>query len=121
MITHVLDSNLLILHLAGSEKLSFSRGTVAVSTVTVFEVLRYPGMTSEEEIALRELLLLCRTVSVSQAIAERAALIARTHPTIGSVDLLIAATALELDVPIVTKNRRHFKGITGLQIMATLP
>jgi len=120
MITHVLDSNLFILHLAGSKNLSFQRGTVAVSTLTVFELLRFPGMTQEEEDALRELLLLCRTVSVSPTIAERAAMIARTHAKIGSVDLLIASTALELDVPLVTKNKRHFKGIAGLEVLEHL-
>lgn len=120
MITHVLDSNLLILHLAGNRELLFPAGTVAVSTLTVFEVLRLPGMSNEEETALRELLLLCRPVSVSPAIAERAALLSRTSPTNRPIDLLIAATALELDVPLVTKNRRHFKSIPGLNVVEKL-
>ena len=120
MISHVLDSNMLILHLAGSEKLSFASGDVAVSTLTTFEVLRLPGMSSNEDIAMRELLLLCRQVSVSPAIAEQAALLARTQPKQRPIDLLIAATALELDVPLVTKNRRHFKDIPGLEVVESL-
>ena len=121
MITHVLDSNMLILHLAGRERLSFSSGSVAVSTLTVFEVLRLPGMSPNEETSMRELLLLCRSVSVSPAIAERAALIARVQPNHRPIDLLIAATAIELDVPLVTKNRRHFKSIPGLEVLEHLP
>lgn len=36
---------------------------------------------------------------------------------VGDADILIAATALENNLPIVTNNERHFKRITGLQVL----
>ncbi len=36
---------------------------------------------------------------------------------IGDADILIAATALENNLPIVTNNESHFNRITGLQIL----
>jgi hypothetical protein len=36
--------------------------------------------------------------------------------TIGDFDLLIAATALQYDLTLLTNNRRHFERVEGLRI-----
>ncbi len=36
---------------------------------------------------------------------------------VGDADILIAATALENNLPVITNNERHFERITGLQIL----
>lgn len=40
----------------------------------------------------------------------------RTGQIIGDMDLLIAATALQYDLTLLTNNRRHFERIEGLRI-----
>ena len=85
----------------------------------MFELLQYPGISTREEQHIKSLLNICMRVPVSDAIAERAAFLARTH-RIGVADLLIAATALELGVPLFTKNIRDFKKIPELETMTSL-
>lgn len=51
MLRVLLDTNTIILHLAGTRPLSFSSFEAAVSVVTVFELLQYPGMTDAEIVA----------------------------------------------------------------------
>jgi hypothetical protein len=41
----------------------------------------------------------------------------RQEKKMGLADALIAATALEYDLPLVTRNRDDFKHIEGLQII----
>jgi len=57
---------------------------------------------------------------VNQAIAERAAAVAallrRKGRPADAVDPFIAATALDLDIPVVTRNLRHFEAIDGLVV-----
>lgn len=52
-------------------------------------------------------------VSVDQHIARHAGELGRTRAT-KLPDLLIAATALELGMPLVTRNVRDFRDIPGL-------
>ena len=40
----------------------------------------------------------------------------RAGAIIGDMDLLIAATALQCDLTLLTNNRRHFERIEGLRI-----
>lgn len=37
---------------------------------------------------------------------------------LGAMDGWIAATALTLDVPVITNNRRHFQGLPGLKVIS---
>ncbi len=111
----LLDTNVIILHLSGKRPLSFSFGDVAVSAVTVFELLQYPGMSPEEDEGLRSLLRACEIEIIGRSTAERAALLARTYKG-DAFDLLIAATAIENRLPLLTYNTRHFKRIPGLQL-----
>lgn len=110
---YLLDTNILILQLSGVLDFAFPPFTVSVSTLTVYELLRYPALSSTEEKRIRKLLDLCERIDVTEAIAERAAQFARSHRK-GSIDLLIAATAIELDAILITKNIKDFRGIAGL-------
>jgi tRNA(fMet)-specific endonuclease VapC len=47
--------------------------------------------------------------------------LARAGRTLAMADSWIAATALVLDIPLVTHNRRHFEGITGLTVISETP
>ena len=61
---------------------------------------------------------LFQRVSVHESIAARAGALLREHGGSGLAlaDALIASTALSLRVPLVTRNRRQYAGIRGLEV-----
>ena len=87
------------------------------SEVTRLEVLA--GMRDHEELATRSLLSIVTWHPVDAAVAERAGALGRTwlpsHGGIDSADLAIAATCMEIDATLVTKNVRHFPMFGDLQ------
>lgn len=112
----VLDTNVIIRHVAGFEPIALPAFTAAVSTITVFELLRFPGMSEIEQSAVEAALSVCLQFPVSALIGRRAALLSKTRPKMKALDLLIAATALELQAPLITQNVRDFKGIPDLKV-----
>jgi predicted nucleic acid-binding protein len=88
---------------------SLERRLVA-SEVTRAELIR--GLRSSERGAAERLFAGLRWVGVTESIARRAGELGRTwrtsHPGIATIDLIIAATALELDAELATANVRHF-------------
>jgi tRNA(fMet)-specific endonuclease VapC len=56
------------------------------------------------------------TVGIAETFAATRAALRQQGLLIPDMDLLIAATALEHDLTLVTRNQRHFARIPGLQI-----
>lgn len=60
-------------------------------------------------------------IPVNAEVSVRTALIAaaldRKGRPVGALDPFIAATALVLGCPVVTRNARHFKAVEGLQVI----
>lgn len=87
------------------------------SEVTRVEVLR--GLRSEERRPVERLFQQLRWVPVDEAIAEAAGefgrRLRRGHSGIGVADLIIAATAEQLGLPLATTNVRHFPMFKGLR------
>lgn len=85
-------------------------GQVHGSEITRLEVLS--GMRESERAGTRALLDILIWHEVDQEIAEMAGELGRTwlpsHRGIDSADLCIAATAIWLDVPLLTRNVKHF-------------
>jgi predicted nucleic acid-binding protein len=97
-------------------------GLLAVSTVTHLEI--YRGMKAGEEEATNAFLDGLLSISVDVPIARRAGkLLGTLRPkgvTVGIADAIIAATALGLNVPLLTNNVEHYpfpnlKVIRGLE------
>ncbi|MBI4276662.1 type II toxin-antitoxin system VapC family toxin [Candidatus Uhrbacteria bacterium] len=122
---YLLDTNILLLYLHGSDGTidplfrEFSEGNLELlcTVISEFELLRYPHMTPDEESAIVALLSTMRILSVDRHIATTAALLSRRFRR-SAFDLLIAATALVEDIPLVTRNVRDFRGIEGLRVVA---
>lgn len=114
----LLDTNIIILHSSNQEPINPQGLLPTVSTLTVFELLQYSKLTPPEERAIRAILRQCFIEPVTVAIAERAAILGRKY-RIGPIDLLLAATALELSLTFVTKNIKDFRKIPGLVIQET--
>jgi len=102
---------------------SFQTAELVVSTITVAE-LRYGAAKSrypDKNAAALEVFLLpfdVKPFTSEAALAYgwvRADLEARGEP-IGSLDTLLAAHALALQVPVVTHNTREFRRVRGLRV-----
>lgn len=115
----LLDTNILINHLGDIEPLPDSHDEFLISVLTEFELLRFPGLSIQEERQIRAFIQTLRVVPVTETIAIRAAELGRIH-RIGSVDLLLAATALILEMPFITKNIRDFRKISQLKIQTKI-
>jgi toxin FitB len=106
----LVDTDVLIDHFRGQRKLD---GTgFAISVVTRCEL--FAGRNANED-SLRKTLALFDEVDVSPQVAERAGQIRRATG-IAVPDALIAATALQHGMAIMTRNVRHFKRVPGLEL-----
>lgn len=117
----VCDSTVLVDFLRGRPEAQRYLGALAsaprCSEVTRVEILR--GVRSGERSPAVRLLAACEWIPVGTTIATRAGELGRrfrsSHPGVGIVDLIVAATALELDAELATSNVKHFPMFPGLQ------
>ena len=106
-----------------------SQEDVATSIVTYEEQLRgrlavIRRATSPERLAvaylrlreMHEFFRAIRLVDFDANAAEIYASLRRTHRSLGTLDLRIAATALAIGATLVTRNRRDFEAIPGLSL-----
>jgi predicted nucleic acid-binding protein len=107
----LLDTDVLIDVLRGARRLTVTGHRVAYSVITRAEL--FSGRAKDEE-DFRILLSPFRELDVNAAIAEHAGRLARSR--VDMSDALIAATALEHGLELVTRNVRDFKGISGLRV-----
>lgn len=113
----LLDTNVVIEHLkVGS--LSNTRDEIdfAISVITEAELFQLAGMAKMEESSIEKFLAITRCLSIDSAIARRAALLAKTRNA-ALPDLLIAATAIEWNMPLLTRNVKDFKKLPGLELL----
>ncbi|MFA5945577.1 MAG: PIN domain-containing protein [Patescibacteria group bacterium] len=76
------------------------------------------GISDVEELAVNKFLQETKIYSVDSRIARTAASLGKTRKT-DLPDLLIAATALEYGLPLITRNLRDFKNIPDLIVRST--
>ncbi|MDO8563046.1 MAG: type II toxin-antitoxin system VapC family toxin [Candidatus Limnocylindria bacterium] len=108
----LLDSDVLIDSLRGERLLRIER-PASYSVVTRCEIFAGSGV--NEDLA-RLLLDALREIAVDRAIAERAGRL-RRGSRMRTPDALIAATALEHGLALVTRNRRDFERVNGLRVL----
>ena len=117
----LLDSDVLVDYLRGLPAAGRYVDGLAVtptcSEMTRVEVLR--GMRSHERRATERFLATIRWVGVDAEISTLAGELGRrfrrSHGALGVADLLIAASAERLRVPLATLNVRHFPMFEGLE------
>ena len=107
----LLDTDVFIDVLRGARRLVVTGHRVAYSVITRAEL--FSGRAKDEE-DVRILLSPFRELDIDAAIAERAGRLARSR--VDMSDALIAATALEYGLELVTRNVRDFSGIPGLRV-----
>ncbi|MEX0992822.1 MAG: type II toxin-antitoxin system VapC family toxin [Solirubrobacterales bacterium] len=120
----VVDTSILIDHLRGvdaARKLLSDAGRarrgVAASVLTKTELI--VGAHRDDERRIQQLFAQVYWVPVVETLADQAgSLVARfkkSHRGIELVDYVIAATAIALDAPLLTRNVKHFPMFEGLQ------
>jgi predicted nucleic acid-binding protein len=107
----LVDSDVVIDHIRGARALPSY--PLAYSVITRCEL--FAGR--EEPQLLRRLLAPMLEIDVDATIAERGGALKRVSQ-LQTPDALIAATALEHELPLMTRNRRHFGRVTGLDLRA---
>jgi predicted nucleic acid-binding protein len=108
----LVDSDVLADHLRGHRRFLAGRDEVNVSTITRAEL--FAGRSTEES-RVRRLLAAMTEIPVDTAIAERGGRLRRVA-TVRLPDALIAATAIEHGLTLVTRNPRDFGSVRGLRI-----
>ena len=119
-----INSNIVIAYLAGEESVERQLSLwkeegrpLFLSTIAEAEVLGFPDFTSEERertahfMAEQFVPMVC-----DRAIAYRAGVLRGTI-NIKLPDALIAATALVTGTPLVTRNLKDFKNVSGLEVV----
>src|SRR5436190_14419706 len=127
--THLLDTDTCI-HLLRGHPLAVNRASqcspsdLAISAITHYELLYgvekcSPARRKKESGKVRLLLQQLQILPFTDGTAARAATLRATLESngraIGPMDILIAATALEYNLPIVTSNLGEFQRVSGLQ------
>jgi len=115
----LLDTNIVI-HACqpGSEWLSewTDNPASSIASVTRIEALGFHGISREEEDAIRRFLTDSICYALDDAVIERAISL-RQSRKMGAMDAIIAATALEYGLMLVTRNVDDFKHVAGLQLV----
>ncbi|MFP5318712.1 MAG: type II toxin-antitoxin system VapC family toxin [Acidimicrobiia bacterium] len=109
----LVDTDIFIDHLRGAAELKAGRHRLYYSVITRAEL--FAGATGTD-LATR-VLAPFREVPVDRVIAERAGRI-RRETGVRLPDALIAATALERNLGLATRNTKHFEAVRGLRIRA---
>lgn len=107
----LVDTDILIDHIRGVRRFEPGPADVSVSVVTRAEL--HAGRAAEGSV-VDQLLATLQEIDVDRAIAERAGRLRRTAG-IPMPDALIAATALERGLTLLTRNARHFGRVSGLE------
>ena len=107
----LVDTDIFIDHLRGAVQMKAGRRRLSYSVITRAELSA--GVTGTDLAA--RVLAPFREISVDRAIAERAGRI-RRESGLRMPDALIAATALERKLSLVTRNKKHFDQVRGLRI-----
>lgn len=110
----LLDTDVLIDHLRGHRQLDLIDPAWKISVVTRCEL--FAGHNTDEP-RLRRTLNQIDELPVDRVIAESAGRIRRTTQ-LGIPDALIAATALEHQLPLTTRNLRHFERVADLIVQS---
>ncbi len=109
----LVDTDVLVDHLRGAHRLSAEGRRLGVSVVSRCEL--FAGRDADER--LRSFLAPMIDLPIDGVIAERAGTIRRASG-IATPDALIAATAITHGIPLMTRNRRHFGRVDGLDVIA---
>ena len=118
----VVDTDILIDYLNGIEGvreiLDSSRNRVYYSAITRKELLAKPGLSSTERRRIELLLLKHRLIPADENIAEKFSTLLQkySHQGLRNADALVAATAWSRNLPLFTRNVKHYRFISEIRL-----
>lgn len=89
------------------------------SSVTKKELLAKQGLKNSEKQAILYVLKKHKIINLTADIAYRYSELLNEYPEMEKEDALIAATALQKRLPLLTRNRKHYRKIKGLVIFGS--
>lgn len=92
---------------------------VYYSVITKKELLAKSGLREQEREAILLELSRWRLIPLSEKITVLFSKIRRQHPSLEKADALIAATALVKNLPLFTRNKKHFRVVADLRVFGT--
>lgn len=120
---HVFDSNILIYHINGQLDSVMEQALYGcfeqpayISTITAMEVLSWPGHSDESVEMTAAFLEVFDEITIDAEIKVVAIKIRRNY-RLKLPDAIIAATALHLGLPLITRNVKDFKDIPELRLI----
>lgn len=120
---HVFDSNILIYHINGKLDSAMEQALygyfeqpACISTITAMEVLSWPGHSDESVEMTSAFLEVFDEIAMDAEIKVLAIKIRRNY-RLKLPDAIIAATAVHLGIPLITRNVKDFKEIPELRLI----
>lgn len=88
------------------------------SSWTRKELLAKPGLSDRERQEIEEVLARFRLVPVDDAVAEKYWTLLKKYESQGlrQADAIIAATAWQVNLPLLTRNQKHFRFIAEIEL-----
>lgn len=98
-----LDTNIILYLLNGDQTLAelLNQKQFYISVITELELLGYKGITEEEHEVIENFVAQCKVITINNAIKKEAIRIRKTY-NMKLPDSIIIATALYLDLPLIT-------------------
>jgi hypothetical protein len=112
-----LDTNIILYLLEGDETLmhSLDRKQFYISFITQLELLSFPGLSRKDIKIINELLLECVILDINAEI-KKIVVGLRQQYKLKLPDCIVAASAIYLDLPLITADS-DFKKIEGLNLI----
>jgi predicted nucleic acid-binding protein len=119
---YLYDTNVFVYYLADEETVAklfsatfLQKNQVIISSIVKIELLSYPELTEEEDVAIRDLLSQFEKVPLMSEIEEIAISLKRQR-RIKLPDAILAATAIHVAAYLVTRNTADFRNVDELQV-----
>lgn len=112
-----LDTNIILYLLNGDETLAnlLNNKQLYISIITELELLAYKGITNEEELIINDFVTQCKTININNHIKNSTIKIRKSY-NMKRPDSIIIATALYLNLPLITSDN-DFKRVKELTLL----
>jgi len=119
-IDYMADTNALIYLLSGDSCMkSYLASYIGLSVISEIELLSFPGITSFEEQQIRSFIKDCTVLFLTENVKNKTIALRRSYK-IKLPDAIIAATAIENNLPLITADK-GFKQIAELDLALIEP
>ncbi|MBX2895962.1 MAG: type II toxin-antitoxin system VapC family toxin [Cyclobacteriaceae bacterium] len=113
----LLDTNIIIYFLSGDRTLAniLHKKTLFVSFISQLELLRYSALSTRQMVKIENFLAQSTIIDINQEIKENVISLSKKHK-LKLPDSLILATAIHLDLPLITADKDLIK-ITEVSVL----